>query len=116
VESPSLEIFQPCLDVVLCSLVWVTLLGQGVGLGNPQIPAGLGFGDHRKPRIENHRTSLLCSQRCGAVQGRAADPPAGRGKLWPCAVGRVQAAGFHRLLPCKQCCKAVVKEVICAAG
>jgi len=27
VESPSLEIFQPRLDVVLCSLLWVTLLG-----------------------------------------------------------------------------------------
>jgi len=36
VESPSLEIFQPCLDAVLCSLLWVTLLGQGVGLGDPQ--------------------------------------------------------------------------------
>jgi len=35
VESP-LEIFKPCLDVVLCSLLWVTLLGQGVGLGGPQ--------------------------------------------------------------------------------
>jgi len=29
VESPSLEIFKPCLDAVLCSLLWVTLLGQG---------------------------------------------------------------------------------------
>jgi len=36
VESPSLEIFQTCLDAVLCSLLWVTLLGQGVGLGEPQ--------------------------------------------------------------------------------
>jgi len=36
VESPSLEIFQPRLDVVLCSLLWVTLLQQGVGLGDPQ--------------------------------------------------------------------------------
>jgi len=36
VESPSLEIFQPCLEKVLCSLLWVTLLQQGVGLGNPQ--------------------------------------------------------------------------------
>ena len=36
VESPSLEIFQPLLDMVLCSLLWVTLLGQGVGLGDPQ--------------------------------------------------------------------------------
>ena len=36
VESPSLEIFQPRLVAVLCSLLWVTLLGQGVGLGDPQ--------------------------------------------------------------------------------
>ena len=35
-ESPSLEIFQTCLDKVLCSLLWVTLLWQGVGLGDPQ--------------------------------------------------------------------------------
>ena len=28
VESPSLEIFQPRLDKVLCSLLWVTLLRQ----------------------------------------------------------------------------------------
>jgi len=31
VESPSLEIFQPRLATVLCPLLWVTLLGQGVG-------------------------------------------------------------------------------------
>ena len=36
VESSSLEIFQTRLDAVLCSLLWVTLLGQGVGLGDPQ--------------------------------------------------------------------------------
>ena len=36
VESPFLEIFQSHLDKVLCSLLWVTLLGQGVGLGDPQ--------------------------------------------------------------------------------
>ena len=36
VESPSLEIFQTRLDAVLCSLLWVTLLRQGVGLGDPQ--------------------------------------------------------------------------------
>ena len=36
VESSSLEIFQPRLDTVLCPLLWVTLLGQGVGLGDPQ--------------------------------------------------------------------------------
>ena len=47
VESPPLEIFQPRLDTVLCSLLWVTLLGQGVGLGDPQrslpTPTMLGF-------------------------------------------------------------------------
>ena len=36
VVSPSLEIFKTCLDTVLCSLLWVTLLRQGVGLGDPQ--------------------------------------------------------------------------------
>jgi len=36
VESPSLEIFQTCLDTALCSLLWVTLLGQGFGLDDPQ--------------------------------------------------------------------------------
>jgi len=36
VESPSLEIFQTRLDTVLCSLLWVTLLRQGVGLCDPQ--------------------------------------------------------------------------------
>ena len=35
-ESPSLEIFKSHLDKVLCSLLWVTLLRQGVGLGDPQ--------------------------------------------------------------------------------
>jgi len=29
VDSPSLEIFKTCLDKVLCSLLWVTLLWQG---------------------------------------------------------------------------------------
>jgi len=38
VESPSLEIFRPRLAAVLCSLLWVTLLGQGVGLGDPRGP------------------------------------------------------------------------------
>jgi len=49
VESPSLEIFQTHLDAVLCSLLWVTLLGQGAGLGDPQralpTPAMLGSCD-----------------------------------------------------------------------
>jgi len=36
VKSPSLEIFQTHLDKVLCSLLWVTPLWQGVGLDDPQ--------------------------------------------------------------------------------
>jgi len=36
VQSPSLEIFKTRLDKVLYSLLWVTLLRQGVGLGDPQ--------------------------------------------------------------------------------
>jgi len=36
VEPPSLEIFKTRLDAVLCSLLWVTLLQQGAGLGDPQ--------------------------------------------------------------------------------
>jgi len=32
----SLEILQTRLDKVRCTLLWVTLLGQGVGLGDPQ--------------------------------------------------------------------------------
>jgi len=36
VESPSLEVFKTHLDKVLCSLLWVTLLWQGVGLDDPQ--------------------------------------------------------------------------------
>ena len=36
VASPSLEIFKTRRDKVLCSLLWVTLLGQGIGLGDPQ--------------------------------------------------------------------------------
>jgi len=35
VESP-LEIFKTRLDAVLCSLLWVTLFQQGVGLDDPQ--------------------------------------------------------------------------------
>jgi len=36
VESPSLEILKMRLDNVLCRLLWVTLLRQGVGLNDPQ--------------------------------------------------------------------------------
>jgi len=57
VESPSLEIFQPRLDAVLCPLLWVTLLGQGTGLGDPQralpAPARLGFCDSVTRRVSS---------------------------------------------------------------
>ena len=51
-----LEIFQPRLAAVLCPLLWVTLLGQGVGLGDPQrslpTPNILGFWvKHRTSRF-----------------------------------------------------------------
>jgi len=36
VESPFLEIFGTRLDMVLCGLLWVTLLRHRVGLGDPQ--------------------------------------------------------------------------------
>jgi len=36
VESASLEIFKTRLDKVFYSLLWVTLLRQGVGLNDPQ--------------------------------------------------------------------------------
>jgi len=36
VDSLSLEIFKTHLDAVLCSLLWVTLLWQGVGPDDPQ--------------------------------------------------------------------------------
>jgi len=53
VESPSLEIFKTHLDTVLCSLLWVTLLRQGIGLGDPQrsllTPTMLGFWDSGEP-------------------------------------------------------------------
>jgi len=38
VESPSLEIFKTHLDAVLCSLLWVTLLRQGLDWGMSRGP------------------------------------------------------------------------------
>jgi len=47
---------------VLCSLLWVTLLGQGVGLGDPQralpAPAMLGFFDS-VPQFTSLQTKAL---------------------------------------------------------
>jgi len=55
VESPSLEIFKTCLDTVLCSLLWVTVLRQGVGLDDPQrsfpTPTMLGFCDSMRSNL-----------------------------------------------------------------
>ena len=49
------------LDAVLCSLLWVTLLGQGVGLGDPQrsLPtlAMLGFCDSVRVRVWKQTSS-----------------------------------------------------------
>ena len=61
VESPSLEIFKTHLDKVLCSLLQVTLLRQGVGLDDPQrslpTPTSLWFCDH--PFTPYHGSSQL---------------------------------------------------------
>ena len=76
VESPSLEIFQPRLDKVLYSLLWVTLLGQGVGLGDPQkalpTPAMLGLWDS---------VTADFSKCAGPSQCRAKLRPCGK-RLW----------------------------------
>ena len=61
VESPSLEIFKPCLAAVLCSLLWVTLLRllafRGLGLDDPQkslpTPNILWFCDTRQASTKN---------------------------------------------------------------
>jgi len=62
VGSPSLEIFRTLLDAVLCSLLWVTLLRQGVGLGDPQrslpTPTMLGFGDSEKCHLRPYQSGL----------------------------------------------------------
>jgi len=56
------------LDAVLCSLLWVTLLGQGVGLGDPQralpAPTMLGFCE-----VGNEESCLAqgCSAAAAAV-------------------------------------------------
>ena len=67
VESPSLEIFKTHLDAVLCSLLWVALLGQGVGLGDPQrslpTPTILRFHDLflQASSVQHRHPSQLCS-------------------------------------------------------
>jgi len=76
VESPSLEIFQPRLDAVLCSLLWVTLLGQGVGLGDPRGPC---------------QPLLFCDSVMLWLPGGSGGCPGARPQL---AVPRAQSQGF----------------------
>ena len=96
-ESPSLEIFQPRLAAVLCSLLWVTLLRQRVGLGDPQrsppTPNILSFCDYlvysTTVHEENHSNTvnfLLCDdvvKRLGldAVRGLTEADPTTRAAL-----------------------------------
>jgi len=79
VESPSLEIFQPRLDKVLCPLLWVTLLGQGAGLGDPQraLPTPPCWGSVKRsvsPSQKASRSRLCAAARakCPACQHPAA--------------------------------------------
>jgi len=74
VESPSLEIFQTRLDAVLCSLLWVTLLRQGVGLGDPQrsLPTStiLGFCEIAMlPSAWRRRTGSWRARKCRTLSG-----------------------------------------------
>ena len=115
VESPSLEIFQPCLAAVLCSLLWVTLLRQGVGLGDPQrslpTPTSLGFCQGPFPS----RSLEVVTPAVGS-RGSAGDcsPSPGRGKAvrpWEqdqhprlphgpgCSVPGVRTGQGHRAAP-----------------
>ena len=92
-ESPSLEIFQTRLATVLCSLLWVTLLGQGVGLGDPQraLPTSniLGFCEPPPPQSQARREGLQEKQtlqqgRCGSGDGEPpTQPTAARGSNGP---------------------------------
>ena len=79
------------LDAVLCSLLWVTLLGQGVGLGDPQraLPTPtidsviLFFAQRKLTPEEERRTSARSEAKLGLVPrpspahrvpGRCPDP------------------------------------------
>ena len=118
VESPSLEIFQPRLATVLCSLLWVTLLGQGVGLGDPQrslpTPAMLGFCETSTWLVLGrqkylwiyldlwtiHGAQISSSRSLGSEIG--AKQPRGRGgslrgSLTSCAVHEAAAGANQRL-------------------
>jgi len=68
VESPSLEIFQPCLAAVLCSLLWVTLLGQGAGLGDPRGPCQplLHPGIDKGGFVPSHPQKVRYKSRCSS--------------------------------------------------
>lgn len=43
VESPSLEVFKSCLDMVLGNLLWVAWLEQGLELIDPEVPSNLSY-------------------------------------------------------------------------
>jgi len=78
VESPSLEIFKPRLDAVLCSLLWVTLLRQG----------GLDWVTHRGP----FQPLPFCdSLKCSSSRDR-------QGKEWKHCWKLVQPWGAKGLL------------------
>jgi len=64
---------------VLCPLLWVTLLGQGVGLGDPQrslpTPAMLGFCDSVTMLHPGTGSSICCSTYHHEVFGSVLDGP-----------------------------------------
>jgi len=80
VESSSLEIFKTRLDKVLCSLLWVTLLWQGVGLGDPQrslptpnivicarLSLAPGLWSVVPKRVTGRGVAVICRELCCAV-------------------------------------------------
>ena len=85
VESPSLEIFKTRLDKNLCSLLWVTLLGQGVGLDDPQRP------------LPTPTMLWFCGAQNRVPEGRKHQH---RGRARPCGpAGTGASAGLHGTIP-----------------
>ena len=84
VESPSLEIFKTRLDTVLCSLLWVTLLRQGGGLGDPQrslpTPNVLGFCEEERwlQRTAKRGSELAFKDTLGKQQPNCVPSPCNR--------------------------------------
>jgi len=90
VESPSLEIFQTHLNTVLCPLLWVTLLGQGVGLDDPQ------------RSLPTPNVLWFCERVVQAAQGGGGVPiPGGTQKMCRCGTsghgGDGLTVGLHDL-------------------